>query len=325
MIVVTGAAGFIGSNLVATLNERGHTDLLLCDLLGSGTKWRNLAKRLFRDIIAPSDLISTLDKAGKVELIIHLGADSSTLSTDADAVMRANFKPSLALLDWCTAKKVPLVYASSAATYGDGSRGFSDADDLGALRGLRPLNLYGFSKHLFDQVVAERHARRAALPPRCVGLKYFNVYGPNEHHKGEMASVAHKIHGDVTKRRQVLLFPAHPEKGEPRRDFIHVDDAVEVTLWAAEARRLTHGLLNVGSGTERSFADVARAAFAAAKHEPILGEKALPTELADAYQYQTRADTTKLSAAGYARPMMSLEEGIKATYAILDRTEDPYR
>jgi ADP-L-glycero-D-manno-heptose 6-epimerase len=325
MIVVTGAAGFIGSNLVAALNDAGRSDLLLCDALGAGEKWRNIAKRLFRDIVAPDALMATLDKIGRVDVVFHLGADSSTLSKDADAVMKANFKPSLALLDWCAEKRVPLVYASSAATYGDGSNGFADDDDLASLRAFRPLNLYGFSKHLFDLVVAERRARRAALPPRCIGLKYFNVHGPNEHHKGEMASVAHKIHADVVAGRRVDLFPAHAGKGEPRRDFIHVFDAVDITLWAADRCKATQGLLNVGTGEERTFADVARAAFAAAGRAPDIGEKPMPDELAAAYQYVTRADVTKLRAAGWTKAFMSLEAGVKATYDVLGRTADPFR
>ena len=188
MFLVTGGAGFIGSNLVAALNDASVTDIVVNDVLGSGDKWHNLRKRRFADLVPPPDLLPWLE-GRKLEAVIHLGANSDTTATDADAVIASNFRLSLALLDWCTRTRTRFIYASSAATYGDGSSGFDDDGSPDVLRGLAPLNLYGWSKHLFDQVVADRVARKAALPPQWAGLKFFNVFGPNEYHKGRMQSV----------------------------------------------------------------------------------------------------------------------------------------
>ncbi|HYP37878.1 MAG TPA: NAD-dependent epimerase/dehydratase family protein, partial [Stellaceae bacterium] len=191
MLLVTGGAGFIGSNLVAGLNEAGRTDIVVNDALGNADKWRNLGKRQLADVVSPGELIGWLDRR-KLEAVIHLGAISDTTASDADAVLATNFRLSLRLLDWCTATRTPFIYASSAATYGDGSEGFDDDWSLPALRRLRPMNLYGFSKHLFDLAVVDRFANGAKLPPQWVGLKFFNVFGPNEYHKGEMTSLVAK-------------------------------------------------------------------------------------------------------------------------------------
>src|SRR6201996_2559959 len=188
MLLVTGGAGFIGSNVVAALNDAGRLDVVVCDWLGSEGKWRNLAKRQLADIVPPRELMGWLT-GRKLDAIIHLGAISETTATDGDLVIEANFRTSMRLLDWCTAQATPFIYASSAATYGDGARGFVDDGSMPALKSLRPMNLYGWSKHLFDLAVAERVARREKLPPQCVGLKFFNVFGPNEYHKGTMMSV----------------------------------------------------------------------------------------------------------------------------------------
>src|SRR6201997_1628495 len=188
MLLVTGGAGFIGSNIVAAINDAGRADVAVCDLLGHDGKWRNLAGRQLADIVPPAELLTWLD-GRRLDAVIHLGAISETTATDGDLVIETNFRFSLRLLDWCTAHAVPLIYASSAATYGDGAQGFADDPSLRALKALRPMNLYGWSKHLFDLAVAERMAKGEKLPPQCVGLKFFNVFGPNEYHKGSMMSV----------------------------------------------------------------------------------------------------------------------------------------
>src|SRR6266478_5159736 len=205
MLLVTGGAGFIGSNLVAGLNEAGRTDIVVNDALGDAGKWRNLSKRQLADVVPPGELIGWLDSR-KLEAVIHLGAISDTTATDADLVLATNFRLSLELLDWCTATRTPFIYASSAATYGDGAAGFDDDWSLAALQRLRPMNLYGFSKHLFDLAVVDRFASGAKLPPQWVGLKFFNVFGPNEYHKGEMMSLVAKNYRSVAAGETIRLF-----------------------------------------------------------------------------------------------------------------------
>ena len=192
MLLVTGGAGFIGSNVVAGLNEAGRTDIAVNDTLGTDAKWRNLGKRQLADLVPPADLARWLD-GRKLDCVIHLGAISDTTATDGDLVVDTNFRLSLRLLDWCTSTRTPFIYASSAATYGDGAQGFADDWSLPALRRLRPLNLYGWSKHLFDLALVDRHAKKEKLPPQWAGLKFFNVFGPNEYHKGAMASVLARV------------------------------------------------------------------------------------------------------------------------------------
>ena len=196
MLLVTGGAGFIGSNVVAALNDAGRADVAVCDILGHDGKWRNLAKRQLADFVPPAELMDWL-KGRRLDAIIHLGANSSTTATDGDEVIETNFRASMRLLDWCTANSTPLIYASSAATYGDGEQGFGDDPSVEGLKKLRPMNLYGWSKHLFDLAVAERAARGERLPPQWAGLKFFNVFGPNEYHKGTMMSVLARRFDDV--------------------------------------------------------------------------------------------------------------------------------
>ena len=233
MLLVTGGAGFIGSNVVAALNDAGRRDVVVCDILGHDGKWRNLAKRQLADFVPPAELIDWL-KGRRLDAVIHLGAISETTATDGDLVIETNFRTSLRLLDWCTATATPLIYASSAATYGNGEQGFGDDPSVEALKKLRPMNLYGWSKHLFDLAVAERLARGEKLPPQWAGLKFFNVFGPNEYHKGTMMSVLARRFDDVKAGRAVTLFKSHREgiaDGDQRRDFIYVDDVVRVMMW----------------------------------------------------------------------------------------------
>jgi ADP-L-glycero-D-manno-heptose 6-epimerase len=313
MLLVTGGAGFIGSNLVAALNDAGRTDVTVCDLLGDAGKWRNLAKRQLADIVPPAQLPDWL--AGrKLDAIIHLGAISETTATDGDLVIETNFRLSMRLLDWCTAHATPFIYASSAATYGDGAQGFSDDPSLAALKTLRPMNLYGWSKHLFDMAVAERVARAEKLPPQWAGLKFFNVFGPNEYHKGAMMSVLTRRFDDVKAGRPVQLFKSHRDgiaDGDQRRDFICVDDAVRVMMWLL-ATPTVSGLYNVGTGRARSFKDVMLAAYAALGAAANIQYVDMPEAIRGSYQYFTQADVRRLCAAGYNGGFTELEDAVGA-------------
>ncbi len=326
MILVTGAAGFIGSNVVAALNEKGRNDLVVCDWLGQDARWLNLRKRMFRDFVFPDDLAGYLQKADRIEGVIHMGANSSTTAVDGDAILRTNFKFSLMLLDWCAARGVPLVYASSAATYGDGDSGFADGLSFEALRALRPLNLYGWSKHQFDLVVAERVARGLPLPPKCIGLKFFNVFGQNEYHKGDMMSVVAKNHAAAVEGGEVKLFKSHrPDfvDGGQRRDFIYVDDVVDVVLWCLETGP-RHGLFNVGTGTAVSFRELIEALFAAVGRAPNISYVPMPESLRARYQYFTQAPLDSLRAAGYDAPFTNVGPAV-ARYVKYLSGSDRYR
>jgi ADP-L-glycero-D-manno-heptose 6-epimerase len=314
-LLITGGAGFIGSNLVAALNEAGCVDIIVNDELGSGEKWRNLQKRQLLDVVPPSDLQRWIE-GRKLSAVIHLGANSDTTATNGDAVIASNFRLSLMLLDWCTANRTPFIYASSAATYGDGTVGFDDDWSVNALRRLRPMNLYGWSKHLFDLVVAERLQRRIDLPPQCVGLKFFNVFGPNEYHKGHMRSVIATVFADAQAGRPVHLFKSHREgieDGDQQRDFIYVEDAVAVMRWLIDQGDVS-GIFNVGTGTARSFRDLVTALFRALGRDPNIVYLEMPTTVRERYQYFTRATVERLRQAGYDRTFTPLEAGV-ADYA----------
>jgi ADP-L-glycero-D-manno-heptose 6-epimerase len=323
MLLVTGGAGFIGANVVAALNESGRADVAVCDLLGHDGKWRNLAKRQLADILPPSELLAWLN-GRRLDAIIHLGAISETTATDGDLVIETNFRLSLRLLDWCTAHKIPFIYASSAATYGDGAQGFVDDPSLPALKTLRPMNLYGWSKHLFDMVVAERMAKREKLPPQCVGLKFFNVFGPNEYHKGSMMSVLARRFDDVKSGRKVQLFKSHHKgiaDGDQRRDFIYVDDVVRVMMWLL-ATPSVGGLFNVGTGKARSFKDLILAAYAALGAEPNIEYIDMPVSIRDSYQYFTQSDGDRLRRAGYNGGFTALEDAVSSyVKGFLDRPD----
>jgi ADP-L-glycero-D-manno-heptose 6-epimerase len=313
MLLVTGGAGFIGSNVVAALNDAGHSDVVVCDLLGADGKWRNLAKRQLVDIVPPSELLDWL-KGRKLDAVIHLGAISETTATDGDLVIETNFRLSVRLLDWCTANAVPLIYASSAATYGDGEAGFGDDASLPALKRLRPMNLYGWSKHLFDLAVAERVARGDKRPPQWAGLKFFNVFGPNEYHKGSMMSVLARRFDDVKAGRVVQLFKSHREgiaDGDQRRDFIYVDDVVRVIMWLLATPSVS-GLFNVGTGKARSFKDLMLAAYAALGTRPNIEYVDMPETIRGSYQYFTQSEVDRLLRAGYNGGFTTLEDSVKA-------------
>ena len=327
MYMVTGGAGFIGSNIVAALAARGE-EVAVCDWLGSDDRWRNLAKHELADIVSPEDLPGWLGRNGKgLEAVIHMGAISATTETNVDAIVRLNVRASLDLLAWCTEAKTRLIYASSAATYGDGARGFDDDFDSEALARLRPLNAYGWSKHLVDRRVASLAARSRPLPTQWVGLKFFNVYGPNEYHKGSMQSVVAKNFAHVRDARPLRLFRSHRRDfadGGQMRDFIYVEDCVDVVLWLLGHPQVS-GLFNLGTGRARTWLELAEALFDAAERRREIEFIEMPAELTEKYQYYTEARMTRLRAAGYDRPFTTLEEGVRKYVRGYLASEDPFR
>ncbi len=328
MYVVTGGAGFIGSNIVAALEARGKGKIVVCDRLRDGDKWRNVAKRGLTNVVPPEDLFDYLgDNEFGIKGVIHMGAISSTTETDADLIFANNFKLSLELWQWCTAHHVAFIYASSAATYGDGSQGFVDDPSCEALAKLRPLNPYGWSKHLFDRRVARMLENGEPTPPQWAGLKFFNVYGPNEYHKGAMQSVVSKVFSDASAGKVATLFKSHnPDyaDGGQSRDFVSVDDCVAVVMWLLDHPDVC-GLYNCGSGKARSFLDLVTAVYAAMGREPVINFVPTPEEIRDKYQYFTEADMNRLRAAGYDAPATSLEDGIASYVRDFLATDDPYR
>jgi ADP-L-glycero-D-manno-heptose 6-epimerase len=323
MLLVTGGAGFIGSNVVAALNDAGRADVTVCDVLGDNGKWRNLAKRQLADIVPPADLPGWLE-GRRLDAIIHLGAISDTTATDGDLVVETNFRLSMRLLDWCTANGTPLIYASSASTYGDGAQGFRDDPSTSALKTLRPMNLYGWSKHLFDVAVAERAARGDNLPPQWAGLKFFNVFGPNEYHKGAMMSVLARRFDDIKAGHPVQLFKSHREgiaDGDQRRDFIYVDDVVRVVTWLLATPSVS-GIFNVGTGKARSFREMMLAAYAALGASPNIQYVDMPEAIRASYQYFTQGEIDRLHRAGYNGGFTALEQAVE-TYvkSYLDRPD----
>jgi ADP-L-glycero-D-manno-heptose 6-epimerase len=313
LIIVTGGAGFIGSNIVLDLARAGLR-VVVCDLFRSGEKWRNIAAAWLYDIVHPNDLPEWLARHGdKVAAIVHMAAISSTTEKDVDKFVATNIRLTLDLWNWCAANAVRLIYASSAATYGDGSAGFSDEQSPAALAALHPLNAYGWSKHVVDRRVVDDVTRGHATPRQWAGLKFFNVYGPNETHKGVMQSLVSKIFPTVKAGETVTLFKSHnpryPDGGQ-QRDFIYVKDCVAVVNWLL-GHPETSGLFNVGTGTARSFLDLVRAVCAAAGSTPNIQFIDTPDELRSQYQYFTRADMTKLRRAGFEASFYSLEDGVR--------------
>jgi ADP-L-glycero-D-manno-heptose 6-epimerase len=326
MLLVTGGAGFIGSNLVAALNEAGRLDIVVNDALGQGGKWRNLGKRQLADVVPPGELMAWID-GRKLDAVLHLGAISDTTATDGDLVIDTNLRLSLKLLDWCTATRTPFIYASSAATYGDGAQGFDDDWSPAALRQLRPMNLYGFSKHLFDLAVVDRFAKGAKLPPQWAGLKFFNVFGPNEYHKGEMMSLVAKRFDEARAGKAVRLFKSHRDgiaDGGQMRDFIYVDDAVAVICWLLGTPSVS-GIFNVGTGQANSFHDLIAAMFRALGREPDIEYIDMPASIRDQYQYFTQAKVENLRRAGYNAGFTPLEDAVERYVTSFLNQPDRYR
>jgi ADP-L-glycero-D-manno-heptose 6-epimerase len=307
--VVTGGAGFIGSCLLAKLNAEGIDDILVVDALGTGEKWKNLVGKSFDDYIEKDRFLELLE-AGKLGLsfdrIIHMGAATSTTETDAGFLIENNYRYTMRLCSWSLAKKVPFFYASSAATYGDGSLGYSDADSVSAT--LRPLNMYGYSKQLFDLWLI-----RNKLASKVTGFKFFNVFGPNEYHKADMMSLVCRVFDSVARGEPMKLFksynPAYAD-GEQKRDFVYVKDVVDIMYYF-----ITHpgrkGIFNVGSGTARSWNDLAAALFSALHMRQNIQYVDMPAPIRDKYQYFTEADLTKLRKAGCRSTVRSLDDGVK--------------
>ena len=328
MIVVTGGAGFIGSNLVAGLEARGAGPIAVVDWLGAEAKWRNLAKRELAALVPPEEMLAYLDSIrdnGDVTLF-HLGAISSTTETDADLIARTNIALPQRLWALAAERGWRFLYASSAATYGDGDEGFEDDGSMAGLAKLRPMNPYGWSKHAFDRFVARRVSGNAARPRQWAGLKFFNVFGPNEYHKGPMRSVVHQIHPRIVAGETARLFKSHrpdyPDGGQ-KRDFIWVGDCVDVMLWLYD-HPAVNGLFNCGTGQARSFEDLALAVFAAAGKPSKIAYIDMPPEIRPRYQYFTEAKMERLRAAGYTAPFTPLEDGVARYVRDFLAAKDPY-
>lgn len=309
-VLVTGGAGFIGSAMVWELNRRGVEDVWISDRLTTDEKWRNLVPLTFADYVDGEDLRQGMAKDahrfGKFDLVLHLGACSATTEKDSDYLMRNNYGWTQELCASCLAAGTRFVYASSAATYGDGAHGMDDQDpNLGRLR---PLNMYGYSKHLFDQ-----HAQRQGWLDEIVGLKYFNVFGPNEDHKGDMRSVVHKAFGQIRDTGRVQLFKSHrPDyrDGEQKRDFLYVKDAVKMTLHLAEAET-AGGLYNLGSGEAHTWVELVSAIFAALNKPSQIDFIDMPEQLREKYQYYTCANIDKLRGSGFSSVVTPLDESVR--------------
>lgn len=303
-IIVTGGAGFIGSAIVWRLNQLGENNILVVDRLDSSDKWKNLAPLKFADYLDADAFLENLDKFGKTQILLHLGACSATTERDANFMMRNNYEFTKRLANWSVEKDVRFIYASSAATYGDGSNGMNDGTD--DLNKLRPLNVYGYSKHLFDL-----YAHQNGLFDKIVGLKYFNVFGPNENHKDDMRSLVNKAFAQIRETGKLQLFKsanADYEDGEFGRDFVYVKDAVEMTLHFIENR--ASGLFNIGSGKMHTWNELAKAIFNALELKPNIEYIEMPVHLRDHYQYHTQADLTRIRETGFEKPMTSLNEAV---------------
>jgi ADP-L-glycero-D-manno-heptose 6-epimerase len=309
MIIVTGGAGFIGSAIIAALNKRKVTDILVVDQLGCDQKWKNLRNLSFADYVEKDDFLEMVieDKLdGSIEAVFHLGACSDTTERNASYLLKNNYEYTKLLAQWSTDADIRFIYASSAATYGDGTAGFND--DENEIENLRPLNMYGYSKHLFDL-----WAKRTGLLKKIAGLKYFNVFGPNEYHKADMRSFCLKAFEQINTTGKVRLFKSYkPEfgDGEQVRDFIYIKDAVDMTLFFLDNPK-RNGIYNIGTGQPRSWNDLVTAVFAGMGRKPNIEYTDMPDSIRDQYQYYTCAETAKLRKAGCKKTTISLEDAIK--------------
>jgi ADP-L-glycero-D-manno-heptose 6-epimerase len=328
MILVTGGAGFIGSNIVAGLEAAEVGPICVVDRLGTGDKWKNLRGRELDELIDPTGLDEFLNGRGReIGYVVHMGAISATTESDANLIIENNLRLSQRLWRWCARQDVPFIYASSAATYGDGAQGFDDDASPEGLAKLVPVNPYGWSKHLFDRWVARSIANPDPKPPQWVGLKFFNVYGPNEHHKGDMRSVVLKNHAAAARGEAVTLFRSHNpdyEDGGQMRDFVYVKDCEHVVRWLMENRDVS-GLFNLGTGRAQTWLELMNALYAAVDQELQVDWVDTPEEIRDRYQYFTEADMGRLRAAGYDRSFRSVEEGVADYVERHLSRDDPYR
>jgi ADP-L-glycero-D-manno-heptose 6-epimerase len=321
MIIVTGGAGFIGSAVLWQLNERGMDDILIVDNLGISDKWKNLVNRNFHDYVHKGEFLTRLGKGQfkPVTAIIHMGACSSTTERDADFLMENNFHYTLHLAEYCIENKIRFINASSAATYGDGASGFSD--DLDHLHHLKPLNMYGYSKHLFDI-----WALRSNVLNRLASLKFFNVFGPNEYHKDDMCSMIYKGFFQIRESDRIRLFKSYrPEyaDGDQRRDFVYVKDCVHIIGWLLDNPEV-NGIFNVGSGRDHSWNDLAAALFRAMEIPEFIEYIEMPESLKDRYQYYTRAPMDKLRAAGCPLPFTPFEDAVRDYVVNYLQAGEPY-
>lgn len=308
MIIVTGGAGFIGSAMLAKLNEHGETDIFVVDELSTSSKWKNLVGKRFTDYIHKDNFIEMVlnDRLPKAEAVIHMGANSSTTEKDVDHLMENNYRYSRILAEWSLRKKVRFIYASSGATYGNGAMGFSDDDAVSEK--LSPLNPYGYSKQFFDLWVLQHE-----LQHKIVGIKFFNVFGPNEYHKGDMKSLICKAYHQIQQNGNIKLFKSYkPEfkHGEQVRDFVYIKDCTEVLWWLLNSPKI-NGIYNLGTGKARTWNDLAKAVFSALNLPPSIEYIDMPEELRSAYQYRTEADISKLLRSGCPVTFRSLEDSVK--------------
>jgi ADP-L-glycero-D-manno-heptose 6-epimerase len=312
MIVITGGAGMIGSMIAWHLNtELGRDDLVIADRLNPPEQWQNLVHRRYANYLDKDELPSWLENTHeKIEAVIHMGAISATVERDFNKLVQDNIRYSQQLWNWCAAHDVPFLYASSAATYGDGSKGYGDNEDN--IDALRPLNGYGYSKQFFDQWALRQVKEKKGAPPQWCGFKFFNVYGPNEYHKERMASVALHSFNQFRELGTVKLFKSNNpqyEDGMQLRDFVYVKDAAAIVAYFL-GRPDKSGIYNVGTGQARAFKDLATAVMASMERKPSITYMDMPQDLQGRYQYFTQADIGKLRAAGYSRPFASLEDGV---------------
>lgn len=328
MLVITGGAGFIGSNLLARLEQETQEPLVVMDVLGKDEKWKNLRQRSLAALVHPTNMFTFLNShSSEIKAVFHLGAISTTTETDADLVIQNNLTLSSNLLEWCTHHQKQFIYASSAATYGDGSQGFDDNNQAIALKKLLPLNVYGWSKHAFDLRIATLSEAHEPLPPQCVGLKFFNVYGPNEYHKGGQQSVVSHIFETLKSHSHAKLFKSYLpqyQNGGQLRDFIWVDDCVDIMLWLYRNPQVS-GLFNVGTGKACSFIDLANAVFQALNRPSKIKFIEMPESLRKKYQYFTQAQMNRLQEIGYHKPFTSLEDGVKHYIQNYLTQPNPYR
>ena len=328
MIVVTGAAGFIGSNVIAELEACGKGPIVAVDWFGTDERWRNLAKRTIDEFVRPENLDTWLAvHVRDVRAIVHMGARTATTETDVDMLVSNNINYTVRLWNWCTQNSVPFIYASSAATYGGIEDGFDDNESIEAMSVLQPLNAYGWSKKATDLIFARSIANNKPTPPQWAGLKFFNVYGPNEYHKNDMMSVICKMYYQIRSGEAVKLFKSHRDgiqDGEQRRDFVYVRDCSRAIVWLLENPQVS-GLFNLGSGHARSFLDIVRTLERAVNLPIDIEFIDMPVAIRDRYQYYTQAEVAKVQRAGYDQAFSSIEDGIKDYVSNYLTKKDRYR
>lgn len=327
MILVTGAAGFIGSNILADLELAGMGPVAACDWFEDGDKWRNVAKREIMSFVRPENLFDWLEARSDVKAIIHMGAISATTERDADLLIERNINTTVKLWDYCCDREIPFIYASSAATYGSMERDLFDHQEPDFLAGLRPLNGYGWSKNATDRILMRRVQNGEKTPPQWAGLKFFNVYGPNEYHKGSMMSVVAKFFEPVSKGEVVKLFKSDRpeiEHGQQMRDFVYVKDCTKTIIWLLQNPEVS-GIFNIGTGEARSFKDLIGAIGLALNVDVEIEYVDLPDQLKGKYQYFTQAEMNKLESKGFDTNFDPMEESVRDYVINYLNREDPFR